>query len=168
MTKKPLKIIGINPGTRYLGIAVFQDAELLDWRVKVFKGKCSKEKIGKILEIISEYIELYDLNTIALKRLHPSRSSKNLELLVLRIKALAKKNKIKVYQYSIKGLEKFLLEETKHNKKNLAEKMASDYPCLVHELEKEKTHKNRYHQRMFEAVAVGAACFRKALEVMVA
>jgi len=159
MLKEPLRIIGINPGTRYLGLAVFQDRSLFDWRIKLLDGKWSKKKSDKVIDIISEYIGLYDLNTIALKKLHPSRSSKNLRLLVSKIKALAARKKIKVYQYSIKKLEKFFLTDERHNKKTLAEKMVSDYPCLIHELEKEKAHKNPYHLRMFEAVALGAACF---------
>jgi len=164
MLKEPLRIIGINPGSRYLGIAVFQDRSLFDWRIKLLKGKCSKKKIDKAIEVISEYIELHDLNIIALKKLHPSRSSKNLGLLVSKIKALAARKKIKVYQYSIKELEGFFLNEEKHNKKSLAEKIVSDYPFLVNELEKEKAHKNPYHVRMFEAVALGAACFQKSLK----
>ena len=161
MIKEFLRIIGINPGTRYLGLAVFQDRSLVDWRIKRLDGKWSKKKVDKAIDAISEYIELYRLNTIALKKLHPSHSSKNLRLLVSRIKALAQRKKIKVCQYSIKELEEFLLNEERHNKKALAEKMVSDYPCLIHELEKEKAHKNPYHLRMFEAVALGTACFHK-------
>ena len=111
MRKEPLRIIGINPGTRYLGLAVFQDRSLFDWRIKLLDGKWSKEKIDKAIDVISEYIELYDLNTIALKKLHPSHSSKKLGLLVPRIKSLAQSKKIKVYQYSIKELEEFFLTD---------------------------------------------------------
>jgi Holliday junction resolvasome RuvABC endonuclease subunit len=161
MIKESLRIIGINPGTRYLGLAVFQDRSLVDWRIKRLDGKWSKDKINKAIGVISEYIDLYDLNTVALKRLHPARSSKNLRLMVSRIKALARRKKLKASQFSIKELEKSLLEEAKHNKENLAEKMVSDYPCLVHELEKEKAHKNPYQLRMFEAVALGTACLHE-------
>ena len=161
MTRKPLKIIGINPGTRYLGVAVFQETELLDWRIKVFKGKWSKEKMRKILEILNEYAQLYGINTISLKKLHPSRSSKNLKLLVSRIKALAKRNRIKVHQYSIKELEKFFLNDERLNKKNLSEKIALEYPVLNHEFEKENSHKNPYFIKVFESVALAAACFHQ-------
>ena len=124
-------------------------------------GKWSKDKIDKAIGVISAHIDLYDLNTVALKKLHPARSSKNLRLLVSRINALARQKKLRIYQFSIKELEKFLLEEVKHNKKNLAEKMGADYPCLIRELEKEKARKNRYHQRMFEAVALASACSQR-------
>jgi len=165
MLKESLRIIGINPGTRYLGLAVFQDRSLFDWRIKRLDGKWSKDKIDKTIGVISDHIDLYGLNTVALKKLHPARSSKNLRLLVSRINALARRKKLRINQFSIKELEKFLLEEVKHNKKNLAEKMGADYPCLIHELEKEKIHKNLYYLRMFEAVALGAVCFNKLLKI---
>ena len=161
MPKKPLKIIGINPGTRYLGIAVFQGPELVDWRIKVLKGKWSKEKMKRAIKIISDFIERYDPYILAIKKLHASRSSLNLKHLVTRIKALATRNKVKFYQYSIKELEHFFLEDEKHNKKTLAEKIASEYPVLCHELKKEKTHKNAYYFRMFEAVALASVCFHQ-------
>jgi RNase H-fold protein (predicted Holliday junction resolvase) len=161
MTIKRLKIIGINPGTRYLGIAIFQDSELLDWRIKVFKEKWSKEKAKKILEILNEYIDLYALNTIALKKLHPSRRSQNLARLVTRIKEISKRKGIKVYQYSIKDLEEFFIEEDKLNKKNLAEAIVSENPVLFHELLKEKSNKNIYYIRVLEAVALASACAQR-------
>src|SRR4030066_99735 len=111
MTKKDKRILGINPCTRYLGLAVLYDSELMDWRIKTFKGKWTKAKAKRILESISEYIELYNINTISLKKIHPSRSSGNLKYLVLRIKTWAKRNKVKIYQYSIKELENIFLDK---------------------------------------------------------
>jgi hypothetical protein len=155
MIREPNRILGINPGTRYLGLAIFDGSVLLEWRVKTFKGKWTKEKSDRILDIIREQIELYDISAIAIKKLHPSRSSKNLKLLVSRIKVLGKKKRLKVQSHSIKELEKFLLTDKKPNKRNLAERIVMEYPALVHELDKEKSHKNAYHLRMIEAVALG-------------
>jgi RNase H-fold protein (predicted Holliday junction resolvase) len=36
-TKKPFKILAIDPGTRYLGIAVLQNQELIYWAVKTIQ-----------------------------------------------------------------------------------------------------------------------------------
>jgi len=155
MNQKTLKIIGINPGTRYLGIAVFQDSELLDWRVKTFRGKWTKEKAERILKVIREQIEIHDINTIAIKKLHPSRSSKNLKLLVSKIKSLVKRKRIKAKSYSVKELERLFLTDEKPNKRNLAEKIIREYPMLAHELNKEKSRKHSYYLRTIEAVALG-------------
>jgi Holliday junction resolvasome RuvABC endonuclease subunit len=159
MFKKPITILGINPGSRYLGIAVFHGPELLDWRVKVFKGKWCKEKMKRIAKIVSQFIEQYQDNALAIKKLNPSRSSGNLNRLVSQIKGIARRKKLKVYQYSIKDLEAFFSDGERMNKKKLAEIIASEYPVLLHELGKEKSHKNPYHIRMFEAVALGSVCF---------
>jgi len=161
MTKKNPKILAVNPGTRYLGIAVFKGPELLDWRVKVVKGKWSKEKLQKIMMLLYSFIERHEPNVLAIKKLHRSRSSKNLNCLVNRIKQSSRRKGLKVYQYSIKDLEAFFFSEDKANKNKLVETLASKYPFLVHEFKKENANKNSYHIRVFEAVALGAVCSRQ-------
>jgi Holliday junction resolvasome RuvABC endonuclease subunit len=158
MLKKPLRIIGINPGTRYLGIAVFQGPELVDWRIKALKGEWSKEKMKRATEIISDFIERYEPGVLAIKKLHPSRRSRNLAQLAARIKEFCKRKGLKLYQYSIKDIEEFFIKEEKLNKKNLAEAIVSENPALLHELQKEKSHKNPYHIRAIEAVALASIC----------
>jgi Holliday junction resolvasome RuvABC endonuclease subunit len=161
MPRIPLTILGINPGSRYLGTAIFHGTELRDWGVKVIEGRWSKEKLGKARMIVSTLIEQYEPDVLAIKRLHPSRSSPSLNLLVGKIKELAKRKSLRLYQYSIKELESFFSKEERINKKRLAEIITSEYPELLHELEKEKSHKNPYHIKMFEAVALGKICFQQ-------
>ena len=158
MVKKQLTVLGINPGSKYLGISVFNGPELKDWRIKTIKGKWSKEKMEKFKIIISDYIQKFNLDALAIKKLDPSRSSEKLDKLVFEIKVLSEKKDLRVYQYSIKQQENFFSGKEKINKQVLAEKVASEYPVLVHELSKENSHKNSYHIRMFEAVALGAIC----------
>jgi len=161
MPKTHLTIIGVNPGARYLGIAVFQGPELMDWRIKVLKGKWSKEKMKRATEIISEFIDRYEPDVLAIKKLHPSRRSRNLAQLVAKIKEFSRRKGLKVFQYSIKDVEEFFIEEDKLNKKNLAEAIVSENPALFHELKKEKAHKNPYYTKVFEAVALALACAQK-------
>jgi len=142
-----------------LGIAVLQGSELMDWRIKVLRGKWSKEKMKKALKLISDFIERYEPNILAIKKLHPSRRSENLNRLAARIKKFSKRKGLKVYQYSIKDVEEFFIEEDKLNKKNLAEAIVHENPALFHELAKEKAHKNPYYIRVFEAVALASVCF---------
>jgi Holliday junction resolvasome RuvABC endonuclease subunit len=161
MGNKPITILGINPGTRYLGIAVFHGAELRDWRVKVMKGKWSKEKLVKISSMIADFIERLQPDVLAIKKLHPSRSSKNIDKLIEELKMFADTKKIPVYEYPIKFIEAFLWPARKVNKRQLAELMADKFSMLFSEWEKEKNGKNSYYMRMFEAVFVAYACFRQ-------
>jgi Holliday junction resolvasome RuvABC endonuclease subunit len=161
MPKKPLKIIGINPGSRYLGIAIFQGSDLRDWRVKTFKEKWSQEKKEKIVKVILRFIDHHKPNILAIKKLHPSRSSKNLNLLVAMIQELCKRRGIRVCQYSIEDMNNFILQEEKANREKMAKRLISEYPDLFHDFEKENKNKNPYYSRMFEAVALASMCFHQ-------
>jgi hypothetical protein len=149
-----------------MAVAVFresdlQESELREWSVKVFKGKWSAEKMKKILPVIDEIISRYDVTILTVKKLHPARTSRQLNLLVKKMKDTAKRRKLKVCEYSIKQLEQSLCPGEKGNKKKLAEKVVRDYPVLIHELEKERIHRNAYYIRLFEAVALGMMNIKK-------
>lgn len=161
MIQQPLTIIGINPGSRYIGIAVFRGSELHDWSIKVIKGNSSHATLKKAKRVITQCLERYAPNAIAIKKLHPSRSSPYLIKLVADITDLARQKGITVSAYSIKDLERFFVGEEKTNKRTLTEAIVSTYPVLYHELNREKHHRNPYHIRMFEAVALGARCFQQ-------
>jgi Holliday junction resolvasome RuvABC endonuclease subunit len=161
MAKEALKIIGINPGTRYLGIAVFDGPELMDWRIKVLEGKWSNEKIKKATEILTDIVNQYEPSALAIKKLYPSRMTENLLRLVNKIKEYSKRNKLKLYQYSIKEIERLFIKDVKLNKRNLIEAMVKLYPVLHHDLESERSHRNAYYFRSFEAVALASACAQR-------
>lgn len=162
MQKKPITILGINPGAKYMGIAVFRGPELRDWRIKVTKGEWSNEKYRKTMKILSEFIEQYRPDVLSVKRLNPSRSSIGLDRLVQKIIALSENKGMKVHQYGIKELEAFFYSEGRSNKRKMAEIITSEYPVLHCELNLERLNKNPYYLRMFEAVALGAICFYEA------
>jgi type I site-specific restriction-modification system R (restriction) subunit len=158
MPKKLHKVLAINPGSRYFGMAVFKGYELDYWGIKNINATDSGRKKKKIKTLISAFIEKYESDALAIKRLHRLRSSKQLNRLVSSIKQVAKGKGLNIYQYSIKDLEAFFSPEKRINKRKLSEIVALKYPSLLHELNKEKHNKNPYHIRAFEAVALGAVC----------
>jgi Holliday junction resolvasome RuvABC endonuclease subunit len=127
MPNKPLKILAINPGSKYLGIAISEASELKYWGIKVLKGKWSRGKIEKIEQILSDLIDRYEANILAIKKLHRSRSSQHLNRLVCKIKEFSKRKGLKVYQYSLKDLKDFFSLGTKINKRQMAELVVSQY-----------------------------------------
>jgi Holliday junction resolvasome RuvABC endonuclease subunit len=155
---KNTKIIGISPGTRYIGYAIFYDSELRDWGIKNIEGRWSNEKQKRIMAFISDMIGQHKPNVLSVKSLHPSRSSPNLNKLVSRIKEISKRKRLRIHQYSIKELESFFYQNGRINKRALTEKVAEKYSVLSHELNREKTIRNPYYIRMFEAVALGSLC----------
>jgi len=157
MNRRPLRIIGINPGTRYLGIAVLDGSELLDWRIKTLTGKWSEEKIKKTIGIVSDLIDRYEPNVLVIKKLHPSRRTENLLRMSNKIKEYARRKGLKVCQYSIKEIEKSFIEGGKLNKRNLIKEVVKRYPELHCALKKEKSHSSPYYIRVFEAVALACS-----------
>ena len=161
MPRKTLRIVGINPGTRYLGLSVFCGPELRDWQVKNLGGRWSNDKTAKIISGLFSLIDSYEANVLAVKRLNPSRSSPNLNQLTLKIENLSRMRKLRICLYSIDEIEKYFQPEHRINKKGLAEIIALKYPVLSHEMRKEQTNLNPYYIRMFEAVALGSMCFHQ-------
>jgi Holliday junction resolvasome RuvABC endonuclease subunit len=161
MPKTPPRILAVNPGSRYIGIAVFRGFELSDWGVKVVSGKTPSGKLASVRAILRDCVERYDPDVLAIKRLHRSRSSRRLNDLVKTIKQLCRRRGIKIYQYSIQDVKGALCPPGRANKRKLAEVLAATYPVLAHELQRERQRRNPYHVRMFEAVALGTACYRQ-------
>jgi Holliday junction resolvasome RuvABC endonuclease subunit len=161
MHRKTTKIIGLNPGTRYMGIAVFYGSELRDWQVRNMDGRWSSDKMARVIMLLSSLIDCHKPDVLAIKRLHPSRSSPNLNKLVGRINELSKRKGLMVCQYTIDELKRHLQSENRMAKRDIAEIVVKEYPILSHELRKEHANMNPYYIRMFEAVAIGSVCFHQ-------
>jgi Holliday junction resolvasome RuvABC endonuclease subunit len=159
MSNKLYKILAINPGSRYIGVAVFYGNALQDWHIKNVPGRPEKQRLAKAKYIILRLIERHEPDMVVIKKLHPSKTSIPLRRTTNLIEKLAYQRKIRVRNYSIKQVKDLILSEKPKNKARLAEVLANRYPDLMHEFKKEILSKNHYHIRMFEAVALGAICY---------
>lgn len=159
--RPPLKILSVIPGTRYLGIAVFYDTDLRDWRIKEVREKGIKNKIKKAKRLFSGFIERYRPQVLAIKKLDPIRSSPHLNKLAREIRGLARRKGLKVFQYRLSEIKAAIAPSEKINKRKLAETVVFQYSELLPDLEKEKKNRNTYYLREFEAVALGLVCFFK-------
>ena len=159
--RPPVKILSIVPGTKYLGVAQFYGTSLRDWRIKILNTKGNENRIKKAKEIISDYMEKYSPQVLAIKRLDLKRSSKNLNSLARKVKEFAKRKGLTLCQLKLSEIKKPIAPGKRINKKDLSKIVVSQYPELLFDFEKEKKNKNTYYQRMFEAVALGLACFYK-------
>jgi len=159
--REPIKILSIVPGTKYLGVALFYGAELRDWRIKCLNTKGTENKIKKAKEIILDFLQRYNPQVLTIKKLNPKRSSKNLNNLARKIREFARRKGLTVYQLKLSEIKKPIAHGERINKKKLAEIMVSRYPELLFDFKKEEKNENIYYERMFEAVALGLACFYK-------
>jgi len=95
MQKDQLNVLAINPGSRYLGIAVFVGDELRDWAVRMVRRE-------RIQAIISEYIDQYGRACCSRSRnFNPSRTSRELRTIISSMQGIAKKAGLALREYSI-------------------------------------------------------------------
>lgn len=162
MLARPTTILGVNPGAKHLGLAVLQERDLRSWGVKNIPGRWSRKRTAKIIGIIDEHVSRYNCKVVCLKMINPSRSSKQILNLVEKIKDYCNDRGIKVYEFSNKNLKAVYSSDDLlvSNKKALAEAVVKLFPVLFHELSQENSHRNAYHIRMFEAVALALAAER--------
>jgi Holliday junction resolvasome RuvABC endonuclease subunit len=161
MPKELPRILAVNPGSRYIGFAAIRGSELLDWGVRVISAKTPRGRVRVASQIIKDAIERFQPDTLAVKRLHPSRTSTSLDRLTDSIKKLSRLRKLKLHQYSITALKYVLCSGAKGNKRQLAAEVAGRYPVLSREFRKEMANRNPYYLRMFEAVALGIVCYQQ-------
>lgn len=150
-------ILSIVLGTRYIGVAIMNGSDLRDWFVKSLSGESVKKRITYLIESTTDFIQRFNINTLAIKKLHPSRSSPNLKKLSESVKTIARNEHLSIIEYPISTIERSLLIG-KTNKKLLINEVLRIYPIIYHDYEREKKNKNRYLTRMFEAIALGVVC----------
>ncbi len=146
-------ILGISPGTRSLGIGILRNTELIEWQVKTFKGRWSKEKMNMILDSIQSLIEHFKITEVAFKEVSPLRSSRNLIELTKQITVLAKKRQMLISLFTIQDLKQSIESNGKHTRDGLIEFVFEKYPMVKREYHKERNNLNPYYLRMFEAIA---------------
>lgn len=155
MKRKEISILAVNPGTKYLGLAVFQGSDLIYWGTKVLRGKWSINKLRNAEGLLLDIIDRYDIAVLSLKRVHPSRSSTNLRSLITSIEGLAEKRGLTVHRYELGDLRKFFAPGLKANKISILRLALAPYHFLTDHLDREEKHKHPYFIRMFEAIAAG-------------
>ena len=152
------RILGISAGSRYIGIAVLNGTELIDWKLKSFPGKWTNEKEEKVKRTIEDYFKLYRPNAVSVKIIYPSRSSSQIHTVLKYINELARWHRIWLYQFSIEQVKQKFFKDKKSNKKEIAEMVAAMFPILFHQLHQKTHNKNLYYMRVFEAVALAVVC----------
>lgn len=150
-------ILGISPGTKYVGIAVLSQGELLESKVASFKGGWSQAKKEKISSHITSVVKKHKVVHVACKIHHASRTSCCVDSILESIKEIAADLELEYYTYTIEEL-KGLFKMHFQNKHVLSEHLTRRFPELLDIFYQERRNKNKYHYKMFEALAACLYC----------
>jgi hypothetical protein len=132
-----------------MGYAIMSDGELVDWGVKNFKGKWSKERENKILQIFQRLVIDYQVSGIAIKISRSTQRSRNLERIYLLVRTTTKERRLKLSEFSIEELKQNCAKAK--NKQELIQFLKRRFPELNRDLPR-KTQDS--YVRQFEAIAV--------------
>lgn len=141
-----------------MGIAVMKDGELMEWKMKTFKGSLSEMKLCAIVQVIEEEISWHGINLLVIRKASEPSLTEGLAQLVSRITAHAIQSGIEVKSYSLDQLKKMCPAEGRVNKRVMIGHVMRTYSSLIQVFEKENRNRTSYYEKLFEAVAVVHFC----------
>jgi len=157
MSKHNVKILAIDPGTKYTGIAFLDGEKLVYHSVSVINGRLPHGKLMEGRKIILRLIKDFKPNVLVIERsfFANNRTASLLHVFINEIKAIGKRKELKVISYAPTTVRKFICGNGRADKKTLSEVIVSRLPELKVYLTQDRAWKERYHQNMFDAIALG-------------
>jgi len=158
MPKNNSRILAIDPGTRIMGVAFLDDGKLVYHGVKEIRNKKSPhEKLKEGRKIVLRLIRDFRPQILVFEKTFfaNNRNAALLNVFVDEIKAIGKRKELKVVSYAPSTVKKFICGNGRASKEELSKVVVSKYPGLKVYLTQDRAWKERYHQNMFDAVALG-------------
>src|SRR6266478_1215146 len=129
----PKRIIAVNPGMQYLGIAVLEGENLLWYSVKTFPGRKALPSMRlEVQQFLAQILQKYSPSVLAVEEPFYAQSllSDNLKKLTRDIKTWGKLKGLKVRSYAPPEVKAFFCRD-QQTKQSLAEAMVAAYPFLT-------------------------------------
>ena len=165
MLRNKLKILSLDPGTKHLGFAVFEDTELVDYGVKSIRQGSKSSILQHIDAITNRWIKTLDPDYLVLEKNVFSQIQYNLRLIMVvrRIQKIAEKHGVRHYEYGPRTIRKEVCNDGNANKRRVSEVLITYFPELIAYIKSDKAWVIRYYQNMFDAVAVGLTFIKRHL-----
>jgi Holliday junction resolvasome RuvABC endonuclease subunit len=163
MPKHNSRILAIDPGTRDMGIAFLDNRKLIYHGVKSIRSEESPhDRLREGRRTVLRLIRDLRPQVLAVEESFFGISCKSslLNVFVDEIKTIGKRKGLKVVSYAPTTVRKFICGNGRASKKELSKVVVSRYPELKVYLTQDRAWKERYHQNMFDAVALAlmASC----------
>jgi Holliday junction resolvasome RuvABC endonuclease subunit len=155
------RILAIDPGTREMGVALLQDKELIYHGVETINKRLSPhEKLKEGRRIVLRLITDFRPRILAYEKTFIGRNRRASLLNVFgdEIRAIGERKGLHVVTFAPNTVKKFICGNGHASKKEVAKAIISTFPELKVYLTQDRAWKERYHQNMFDAVALGICC----------
>lgn len=158
------RILAIDPGTRFMGVAFIDNGKLIYHGVKVIKKKDSPhETLQYARKIVLRLIKDFRPHLIAVEKAFfgNNRKAALVNVVVMEIRAIARRKDVNFIDYSPSTLKKFIAGNGRASKMEVSRAVVLRYPELKVFLTQDRAWKERFHQNMFDAVALGIMAWYK-------
>lgn len=158
MPRNNKKVLAIDPGTREMGIAFLEKGKLIYHGVKIIKKRKSPhETLNEGRKIVLRLINDFRPKVLVVEKAFfaKNRNASLLNVFVDEIKAIARRKKLNYLSYAPSTVKKYICGNGRASKDEVARVIVSKYPELKVYLTQDRAWKEKYHQNMFDAVAMG-------------
>ena len=158
MPRNTRKILAIDPGTRHMGVAFLDRGKLLYHGVKsIAVGRSPHETLREGRRLISRLLADLSPDVVVVEKTFfaRSRNAALLNVFADEIKTIARRSGRPVIGYAPSTVKKFVTGDGHASKAEVARAIARWHPELRVFLTQDRAWKERYHQNMFDAVALG-------------
>lgn len=152
------RILAIDPGTRHMGIALLERGRLIYHGVKNIRRRRSPhEALDEAREIILRLVKDFRPEVLVVEKAFfaRNRNVSLLNVLVDEIRAIGRRKGLQVLSYAPTTVKKHTCGDGRASKRQVARVIVARYPELGVFLSQDRKWKERYHQNMFDAVALG-------------
>ena len=161
MSKSSPKItLCLDPGTKEMGIAILEDGQLLDYRVKTFRnGRKPHELLGQAKTVMMELLEELRPQVVVIEQPFFAKTKRSalLTFLVQELRGRVIAQKVSVREYGPRQVREILLDNSKATKRDIARLVAKRFPELKQHLHFGDFWKEKYWSHVFDAIALGLA-----------
>ena len=158
--KKNNRVLAIDPGTHYIGVAVLDGAKLAYYGVKTLSHRKSPHDIlmeGR--KLIRELIDDFKPKTLAVEKTFfaNNRNSALLNVFAGEIVVIGKRKGLRVKLLAANVVRKEICRNGWATKREVAQEICHRFPELMPFLSSDRRWKEDFYLNMFDAVALGIA-----------
>jgi Holliday junction resolvasome RuvABC endonuclease subunit len=155
------KVLAVDPGRGALGVAIFEGASLRYYAIKTLRVPGTPTDVRRAAtRVLSHLIAAYRPTHIVIEQ--PLVVQQRAELLAHVISALkttARRNGLSVSEFSPFAVRRFICNDTKPTKREVAQRIVSRYPELARYLSLQSRWAALYYEKIFGAVAIGLLAY---------
>lgn len=154
--KTTTSLLAIDPGHREIGIAHFAGSELVDYGVKSLR-RSGQKNTAVLRRTLRRLLDEKQPQVVAVEKNNFDHIPQNQSVMqVCRIIAkLAERRHIEFVEYAANTVKKEITADGRATKRALSKVVCVRYPHLNAFRNTGRKWKDRYHQNMFDAIAVG-------------